>query len=137
MIKKRFLLGYAVVILAVSLAPLAVSQEKADTAKILGNWGIDVYAGDQTYSLKLAVTEENGQLAGKISESMGSFTDVAISEISYDSVTFRFSFVGPTPPDGNSRTIKAEFKVAADTMGGTVSVPDLDFVADASASRSK
>jgi len=137
MIKKRFLLGYAVVILAVSLAPLAVSQEKADTAKILGNWGIDVYAGDQTYSLKLAVTEENGQLAGKISESMGSFTDVAISEIFYDSVTFRFSFVGPTPPDGNSRTIKAEFKVAADTMGGTVSVPDLDFVADASASRSK
>jgi len=137
MIKKRFLLGYAVVILAVSLAPLAVSQEKADTAKILGNWGIDVYAGDQTYSLKLAVTDENGQLAGKISESMGSFTDVAISEIFYDSVTFRFSFVGPTPPDGNSRTIKAEFKVAADTMGGTVSVPDLDFVGDASASRSK
>jgi len=137
MIKKRFLLGYAVVILAVSLAPLAVSQEKADTAKILGNWGIDVYAGDQTYSLKLAVTDENGQLAGKISESMGSFTDVAISEIFYDGASFRFSFISPTPPDGASRTVKADLKLNQDTMGGTVSVPDLDFVADASATRAK
>ncbi|HCS47277.1 MAG TPA: hypothetical protein DIW61_03090 [Candidatus Aminicenantes bacterium] len=68
---------------------------------------------------------------------MGSFTDVAISDIFYDSVSFRFNFISPTPPDGLSRTIKAEFKVGADTMGGVISVPDLDITTDAKATRAQ
>jgi hypothetical protein len=110
-------------------------QEKADTAKIVGTWKIEVFAGDTTYYLSLVVTEDNGQLAGKISESMGSFTDVAISDILYDSVSFRFNFISPTPPDGLSRTVKADFKVSTDTMGGVISVPDLDITTDAKATR--
>jgi len=83
----------------------------------------------------LTVTEESGQPAGKISESLGTFTDVAISEISFDGVSFRFSFISPTPPDGSSRTVKADLKLSGDTMGGTLTVPDLDVVVDARASR--
>jgi len=133
--KSYFLFVFAAAALTLSFAVSAMSQEKPDTAKIVGTWNIEVYAGDQTYNLSLAVTEDNGQLAGKISESMGSFTDVAISDIFFDSATFRFNFISPTPPDGLSRTVKAEFKVGVDTMEGTISVPDLDIITDAKATR--
>ncbi len=133
--KICFLFVLAVAVFTLSFAASATVQEKADTAKIVGAWNIEVYAGDQTYNLSLVVTEEQGQLAGKISESMGSFTDVAISDIFYDSVTFRFNFISPTPPDGLSRTIKADFKVGEDSMGGVMSVPDLDVTTDAKATR--
>jgi hypothetical protein len=117
------------------LAPSPASQEKPDHGKILGTWKIEVYAGDQTYVLSLIMTEPQGQLEGKISESMGGFADVAIEEISFDGEIFRFNFASPTPPDGMTRTVKAEFKVGADTMEGTVIVPDMDVTADAKATR--
>ena len=133
--KTCFLFVFAAAVFTLSFAASAMVQEKADTAKIVGAWNIEVYAGDQTYNLSLVVTEEQGQLAGKISESMGSFTDVAISDIFYDSVTFRFNFISPTPPDGLSRTVKAEFKVGTDAMEGIINVPDLDITTDAKATR--
>jgi hypothetical protein len=135
--RSSILFVFAAMMLALSSAGSALAQEKADNAKILGTWNIDVYAGDQTYSLVLNVSEVNGQLAGKISETMGTFTDAAISEISFDGAAFRFSFVAPTPPDGSSRTIKADLKLSGDAMGGTITVPDLDVVADARATRAK
>jgi hypothetical protein len=135
--KSYFLFVFAATVIALSFATSALAQEKVDTAKVLGGWKIEVYAGDQNYSLNLVVSEENGRLAGKISESLGSFTDVTISDISFDGVTFRFGFISPTPPDGSSRTVKADLKLAQDTMGGTLSVPDLDVVVDARASRAK
>ena len=133
--KSCFLSVFAAIVIVLSLAAPAMAQEKADTSKVVGSWKIEVYAGDATYILNLVVSEEQGQLAGKVSESMGSFADVAISDIFYDSVSFRFSFVSPTPPDGASRMINADFKVGTDTMEGTVSVPDLDVVAEAKATR--
>jgi len=131
--KSGCLLAVAVFVLL--SAGSAIAQEKPDLSKILGAWQVEVYAGDQTYSLNLTVTEESGQLAGKISESLGTFTDVAISDIFYDGVIFRFSFISPTPPDGSSRTVKADLKLSGDTMGGTLTVPDLDVVVEARASR--
>jgi hypothetical protein len=132
---KNSLFVFSMALFALSIAASAIVQEKADTTKVVGAWKIEVYAGDTTYYLNLVVTEDTGQLAGKISESMGSFTDVAISEIFYDSVTFRFNFISPTPPDGLTRTVKAEFKVGTDAMEGIVSVPDLDITTDAKATR--
>jgi hypothetical protein len=113
----------------------APAQEKADTAKVVGTWTIDVYAGEANYTLRLEVTDADAQLAGKISESMGAFSDVALSDLYYDGVTFRFAFMSPTPPDGTSRTVKAEFKVGVDKMDGTISVPDLEVTVEAKASR--
>jgi hypothetical protein len=133
--KTNFLFVFAVAVFVLLSLGSAIAQEKPDFSKVVGTWNIEVYAGDQTYSLNLVVTDENGQLAGKISESMGTFTDVAISDISYDSVAFRFDFVSPTPPDGLSRTVKADFKVGEDTMGGVINVPDLEITADAKATR--
>jgi hypothetical protein len=135
--KSYFLIMAPTAILALSFAALSLAQERADTGKVLGTWNLEVFAGDQTYSLNLTVTEESGQLAGKISESLGTFMDVAISDIFYDGVIFRFSFISPTPPDGSSRTVKADLKLSGDTMGGTLTVPDLDVVVEARASRAK
>jgi hypothetical protein len=135
--KAHFLSVFALALIAGSVASSVSAQEKADNAKVVGVWKVEVYAGDQTFFLDLIISEENGQLAGKISESFGAFTDVAIGEVIYDGVVFRFSFVSPTPPDGSSRTVKADFKLAQEAMGGTFSVPDLGVVADASATRAK
>jgi hypothetical protein len=129
----RALLVMAVASLAVAVA--APAQEKADTSKIVGTWTIDVYAGEANYTLGLVVTDADTQLAGKISESMGAFSDVALSDIYYDGATFRFTFMSPTPPDGTSRTVKAEFKVGVDKMDGTLVVPDLEVTVEAKATR--
>ncbi len=133
--KSHFLFVFVTAALALSFAASALAQDNVVSSKIIGAWKVEVYAGDQNYSLNLVVSQENGQLAGKISESLGSFSDVAISEIFFDGVTFRFSFISPTPPDGSSRTVKADFKLSQDAMGGTLSVPELDVVVDARASR--
>ena len=129
------LFGLGVAVTVVLVAGSTLAQEKPDLSEVVGNWKVEVYAGNSTYYLNLVVTEASGQLAGKVSESMGLFTDVSISEISYDSVAFRFDFVAPTPPDGTSRTVRADFKVAEDAMGGTLTVPDLDVIAEAKAIR--
>lgn len=128
----RALLVTAVFILA---ATGVSAQEKADPTKVVGTWTIDVYAGEATYTLSLAVTAAEGQLAGKISESMGAFSDVALSDILYDGDNFSFSFVAPTPPDGSSRMVKAEFKVDTDEMNGTITVPDIEATVEARATR--
>lgn len=129
----RILLGAAVFVLAVAAA--ASAQEKADASKIVGTWTIDVYAGDETYNLKLAVTETDGRLEGKISETMGAFSDIPLSDIFYDGESFRFSFVSPTPPDGMSRTVKVDLKVGVNKMDGTITVPELETTVTAKAAR--
>lgn len=134
--KSSFLLALVIAALGLVSAAAATIQAKPDTSKVVGNWNIEVYADDQTYELKLVVTETQGQLAGTISESMGAFKDVAINEIFYDGVSFRFSFVSPTPPDGQTRTVKADFQLAENTMEGTIVLPDMDFTADAKGTRS-
>lgn len=133
--KTSFWAVLVAVLFVLAVAAAAPAQEKADTSKIVGTWTIDVYAGDETYNLKLDVTETAGRLEGKISETMGAFSDVAVSDISYDGDTFRFRFVSPTPPDGSSRTVSAEFRVGVDQMKGTITVPDIEATAEAKATR--
>jgi hypothetical protein len=133
--KASFLLALGAAIIVVWLVGAAAAQESPDQNKVVGTWKVEIYGGGATYHMELAVTDNQGQLEGKVSESTGLFTDVPISEILYDSVTFRFEFVAPTPPDGMSRTVIADFKVAGDKMAGTVSIPDLNFVGEATATR--
>jgi len=133
--KTSFLFVLGVAVFVVLVAGAAPAQEKPDFSKVVGSWKVEVYAGSSTYYVDLVVVDNLGQLEGKVSESMGSFTDIATSELFYDSVTFRFEFVAPTPPDGMTRTVKADFKVAEDTMEGVIAVPDLDVIADAKATR--
>jgi hypothetical protein len=133
--KASFLFALGAAVFMVWLAGAAPAQESPDLSKVVGTWKVEVYGGGAAYHLDLIVTDNQGQLEGKVSESTGLFADVAISEIFYDSETFRFEFVAPTPPDGMPRTVIADFKVAGDKMAGTITVPDLNFVGEATATR--
>ena len=134
MMKTGFRVLLQVAVIALVAAGTAAAQE-ADTARVVGKWTIDVYAGEATYTLNLEVTAAEGQLAGKISESMGAFSDIPVSDNLYDGDNFSFSFVAPTPPDGSSRMVKAEFKVGADELNGTITVPDIEATVEAKATR--
>lgn len=113
------------------------AQEKVDYGKIIGTWKVEVDAGDVYYYLSLELTNNQGQLEGKLSESMGTFSDVPISKILYDGENLSFEFTSPTPPDGLQRLVKAEFKVGEDQLEGTMSVPDIEATVPATAAREK
>jgi hypothetical protein len=76
-------------------------------------------------------------LAGAVSESQGTFTDLPVSNIVFDGENLNFEFTCATPPDGLERLVKAEFKVGVDTLDGTMSVPDLQAIAPATGTREK
>ncbi len=135
MTKIAFKAMLVIAVAALAVAGTVPAQEKANPSKVVGTWTIDVYAGEATYALGLEVKVAEGHLAGTISESMGAFSDVALSDIFYDGGTFNFSFTAPTPPDGSSRLVKAEFKVGVDEMNGTLTVPDIEATVEAKATR--
>jgi hypothetical protein len=130
-----FLFALGVAVFFFLAAGFALAQENPDLSKVVGTWKIEVSGGGATYHVDLVVTDNQGQLEGKVSEPTGSFTDVPISDIYYDAVSFRFQFVASTPPDGGMRTVRADFKVAENVMTGTISLPDINFVGDATAAR--
>jgi len=112
-------------------------QTTPDYGKILGKWKMEVRADGEFYYLTLNLKSVNGTLEGTVSESMGFFTDVPISEIVFDGENLSFEFKSPTPPDGSERLVVAQLKVGVDTMDGIVSVPELGGSATASATREK
>mgnify|MGYP001055838487 CR=1 FL=1 len=112
-------------------------QQNPDYGKILGVWKIEVNADGDYYYLTLNLKDVGGALEGTVSESQGYFTDVPISEIVFDGENLSFEFNSPTPPDGVTRLVSAEFKVGLDTMDGVINVPDLGVSATATATREK
>jgi len=112
-------------------------QAAPDYGKILGKWKIEINADGEYYYLTLNLRSVNGTLEGTISESMGYFTDVPISEVVFDGENLKFEFTSPTPPDGVERLVSAEFKVGADVMDGVVNVIELGVSATATATREK
>lgn len=112
-------------------------QQTPDYGKILGKWKIEVNVDGEYYHLTLNLRSVNGTLEGTISESMGYFTDVSVSNIAFAGETFSFEFNSPTPPDGMQRLVSAEFKVGVDVMDGVVSVIELGVSASATATREK
>jgi hypothetical protein len=113
------------------------TQAKADNGKVLGLWKIEIAANGDYYYLTLDMKETEGTLAGAVSESQGTFTDLPVSNIAFDGENLNFEFTCATPPDGVERLVKAEFKVGVDTLDGTMSVPDLQAIAPATGTREK
>lgn len=113
------------------------SQETPDYGKVVGVWKIEVEADGEYYYLTLNLKNVSGTLEGTISESMGYFTDVPVSEIVFDGESLTFEFTSPTPPDGVERQVSAEFKVNVDTLDGVVIVPELGVSATAKGTREK
>jgi len=113
-------------VLAVALAAgLALPQQspapKPNTAKVVGDWSLDIFAGGMTVTLNLTLAEAEGKLAGKISEPNGMFTDVALAGIQYDGETLTYDISVPSPPDGTVKTWKTELKVGEDAVEGGIS----------------
>ena len=110
---------------------------QADHSKVLGDWEIELDAEGEYYYLSMTVKEEEGKLAGTISEASGFFLDVPLMDIVYDGENFNFQFTAPTPPDGMERIIKGEYKVQTDKMEGLIIVDDLGLSAPSTAERVK
>ncbi len=136
---KRSVLSALVIVnfVLVCLALGQSSQTTPDYGKILGKWKMEISADGEYYYLTLILRSVDGTLEGTVSESMGYFTDVPISEIVFDGENLSFDFKSPTPPDGLERLVSASFKVGVDTMDGVVNLPELGISAMATATREK
>lgn len=98
-------------------------QAKADA--ILGVWSLQIDAGGEYYYTTLTLALSEGKLAGKMSESSGFFTDVPLTDISWDGVILKFRVMAPTPPDGAERALENELKLAEGKWAGMMNIPDL------------
>jgi hypothetical protein len=122
--------------LALALAAglgLALSQQtpvpNPDKARVLGTWTLDIDAGEMTITLTLVLTEADGKLAGKISESNGMFTDSPLSNIEFDGENLAYDISVPSPPDDVVKVWKTQLKVGADTAEGAIANADLGMTA--------
>jgi len=102
-------------------------QAKADA--ILGQWALQLDAGGEYYYLTLTLVLQEGKLAGKMSESNGFFTDVPITDVSWDGTMLKFKVMAPTPPDGAERSLENELKLADGKWTGMMNIPDLGMTA--------
>jgi hypothetical protein len=134
-LKKTNVIIFALMIFTASVVFAMMFQ--ADHSKVLGDWEIELDAEGEYYYLSMTVKEEEGKLAGTISEASGFFVDVPLTDIVYDGESFNFQFTAPTPPDGMERILKGEFKVQTDKMEGLIIVDDLGLSAPATAERVK
>jgi hypothetical protein len=120
---------------ALSAQPLPADQAKVDNSKILGTWLIDIETDGNSYHLTLVLGENAGKLEGKLSESMGLFKDLALADVVFDGQKLTFKFNSPTPPDGVTREVGAEFKLVESGLDGVINVPELMVTVPASGAR--
>jgi hypothetical protein len=110
-------------------------QGATDYSKIIGDWDIEIDAGEEFYYLTMTISATDGSLAGVISEDSGYFSDVEMEEIEFDGKILSFVFTAPTPPDGTDKAIRVEFEVSNDDMTGFLSIEDLDMTVPVTATR--
>ncbi|MBN2244930.1 MAG: hypothetical protein JW755_03700 [Candidatus Aminicenantes bacterium] len=134
-LKKAILIVFAAVIFTGSVFLAGMVQ--LDHSKVIGDWEIELDAEGEYFYLSMKVKEEEGKLAGTISEASGFFVDIPMTDIVYDGDNFSFQFIAATPPDGMERIVKGEFIVQADKMEGFIIVDDLGISAPAVAERDK
>lgn len=110
-----------------------------EISKLIGDWQMVIEAEGQYFYLLISFKETEGRLEGTISEVNGFFSNVPLTNLKLEGEKLSFDFNAPTPPDGLSRLITAELKLAPDyeKMEGTLYVPDLDILASATVTRKK
>jgi len=133
--KKTNVIIFTLMIFTSSVVFAVMLQD--DHSNVIGDWEIELDAEGEYFYLSMTVEEEEGKLAGTISEASGFFVDVPMTDIVYDGENFNFQFSAPTPPDGMERIVKGEFKVGTDQMEGLIIVDDLGLSAPAMAERIK
>ena len=100
-------------------------QTKVDYNKIVGDWSLEVNAGQEIYYLPLVLKVTEGKLGGTLSEVNGLIKDVPLTAVEFDGLLLKFEAKTPTPPDGAERPIKFELKLVGDKLEGQVIVTDL------------
>jgi hypothetical protein len=126
---------FALCALCVFSLSFLLSQQAPDYGKITGEWQIEISADGEYYYLSMKIEKAETGLKGTISESTGGFTDVPLANIKFDGQTLSFEFTSATPPDGNERLVKVEFKVGDNKLEGTLTVEDLGISGSATATR--
>jgi len=113
-----------------ALFPRDAAAPQAAVDKILGAWSLEITAESELYYVSVALQQVEGVLAGTASEPSGFFTDVPLTDLTFDGATLKFALQAPTPPDGLERALAVELKVVDEkTMEGTLLVPDLNISA--------
>ena len=96
-----------------------------DNSKIAGAWQVEIDADGTYYYLHVNILDNAGKLEGTVSEASGLFKDVPLAEVLFDGEKLTFKFNSPTPPDGASREVGAEFKLVQGALDGMVRVVEL------------
>ena len=108
---------------------------KVDNSKIVGAWNLEIDADGTYYYLNLSILETAGKLEGAVSELNGLFKDLPLAEVVFDGEKLTFKFNSPTPPDGVTREIDAEFRLVQGALEGLVRVPELSVSVPAKGAR--
>ena len=122
--KLRFML---ILFAAVALAAPGQTppQAKVDYSKVVGDWALEVNAGQEFYYLPLLLRLKDGKLEGTLSEQNGMFKDTPLTAIEFDGQVLKFEAKTPTPPDGAERPIKFDLKLTTAKLEGLVKIEDL------------
>ena len=112
-------------IAAVSGLWAQTAPAKVDNSRIAGAWQVEIDADGTYYYLSLNILDSAGKLEGTVSEASGLFKDVPLADVLFDGEKLTFKFNSPTPPDGASREVGAEFKLVQGALDGMVRVVDL------------
>ncbi len=100
-------------------------QAKVDYSKVVGDWALEVNAGQEFYYLPLLLRLKDGKLEGTLSEQNGMFKDTPLTAIEFDGLVLKFEAKTPTPPDGAERPIKFDLKLTTAKLEGLVKIEDL------------
>lgn len=120
---KLFRLGIVLALAVPAVLSLGFSaQDNANPDKILGTWLLEVNAGDTVYNLPLELKLVEGKLVGALSEQTGMFSNVPLTEVSWDGATFKADTKIPTPPDGAEQLCKLELKLVEGKFVGTITI---------------
>ncbi len=119
----------AIGVLSLALG-LSAQTPQPDPAPLLGTWLLEVNAGE-IYMLPLTLKLVDGKLAGTLSEQSGMFTDIPLTDITWDGTVFKCGVKIPTPPDGSERPVKTEFKIEQGKLVGMIIIEELGLVAPA------
>jgi hypothetical protein len=128
---KKTALNALLAIGVLLLAPgLPAQTPQPDPAPLLGAWLLEVNAGE-IYMLPLTLKLVDGKLSGTLSEQSGMFTDIPLTDITWDGTLFKCGVKIPTPPDGAERPVKTEFKIEQGKLVGMIIIEEMGLVAPA------
>lgn len=126
--KKSTLTVFSAACALLLAAGLGAQTPQPDPAPLLGQWLLEVNAGE-IYMLPLTLKLIDGKLAGTLSEQSGMFTDIPLTDITWDGTAFKCGAKIPTPPDGAERPVKAEFKLDQGKLVGNFIIEEMGLAA--------